>query len=92
MHVSAFFSYTSGESMLSNLQERSVSMLEESKGAAIMTGSMFDGLSPLPADAAVTMAYVPFQINKEMFGDDEALCKGTLFKTLNKPFLRGAFK
>ena len=33
----------------------------------------------LPADATPTMAYIPLQLD----------CEGTLFPTLNKPFLRG---
>ena len=67
-------------------------MLDNKSDAAIPAGSFFDGISPLPANAAVTMAYVPFQIDKTMYEDDEALCRGTLFRTLNKPFLRGALK
>lgn len=67
-------------------------MLDELKDVPRASGSLFDGLSPLPADAAVTMAYVPFQTDKTMFSEEDALCKGTLFKTLNKPFLRGALK
>ena len=58
----------------------------------ITPGAMFDRLPALPKDAAVTMAYVPFQVDKSRFNDEDALCKGTLFKDLNKPFLRGAFK
>ena len=67
-------------------------MLEESHSVTPTAGTLFDGLRPLPADASVTMAYVPFQIDKTMFGEDDALHKGTLFKTLEKPFLRGAIK
>lgn len=55
-------------------------------------GSLFDGLSPFPADTAVTMAYVPFQTDKAMFSEEDALCKGTLFRTLEKPFLRGGIR
>lgn len=50
------------------------------------------GLSPLPEDTVTTMAYVPFQTDKDMFDDDTAFCKGTLFINLNKPFCRGALK
>lgn len=67
-------------------------MSDNTNGTAIAAGSFFDGLKPLPEDAAVTMAYVPFQIDKSRFDDEEALQKGTLFCTLNKPFLRGAVK
>lgn len=55
-------------------------------------GTLFDKMPTLPKDAAVTMAYVPFQVDISRFEDEEALCKGTLFRDLNKPFLRGAFK
>ncbi|MCH5170594.1 MAG: spore coat associated protein CotJA [Oscillospiraceae bacterium] len=35
------------------------------------------------------MAYVPFQTNTERYDAEKALCQGTLFPTLNKPFLGG---
>ena len=66
--------------------------MDKFKENAIPAGSFFDGIPPLPKDAAVTMAYVPFQIDKSRFDDEEALKKGTLFRDLNKPFLRGALK
>lgn len=44
-------------------------------------------LPPLPADAAVTMAYIPFQQQAVTYSEEEkALCEGTLFPELNKPF------
>lgn len=44
-------------------------------------------LSPLPADATVTMAYIPFQQEPVTYSEEEkALCEGTLFPELNKPF------
>ena len=49
-------------------------------------------LSPLPSDTVTTMAYVPFQTDMKMFDEETALCKGTLFINLNKPFCRGALK
>ena len=67
-------------------------MSEKSAGKPLAPGSVFDPLPPLPADAAVTMAYVPFQDNTERFSDERALCEGTLFKSLYKPFLRGAIR
>lgn len=75
-----------------NNSERSGRMSDINISGTVMPGTMFDSLPPLPKDAAVTMAYVPFQVDKSRFDDDEALCKGTLFRELNKPFLRGAFK
>ena len=50
------------------------------------------GVSPLPDDAVTTMAYVPYQTDRDTFDDETALCKGTLFINLNKPFCRGAIK
>lgn len=44
-------------------------------------------LSPLPADAEVAMAYVPFQTDTRVYDDDKALEVGTLFPCLNKPYL-----
>ncbi|MBQ7638612.1 MAG: spore coat associated protein CotJA [Clostridia bacterium] len=54
--------------------------------------SYFDGIPAIPADAAVTMAYVPFQLDTSRYCDEEALKNGTLYTALNKPFLRGALK
>ena len=68
-------------------------MYEESAGmTSVRSGSLFDGIPALPADAAVTMAYVPFQLDTKRYTDEQALCSGTLFVDLNKPFLRGALK
>ena len=50
------------------------------------------GLSPLPDVPVTTMAYVPFQTDRDMFDEETALCKGTLFINLNKPFCRGAIR
>ncbi len=44
----------------------------------------------LPEDATVTMAYVPLQLELVTYDEDKALCSGTLFPVLNKPFLGGA--
>lgn len=40
----------------------------------------------LPHDPQVTMAYVPFQLDKTAYTPEKALDEGTLFTTLNKPF------
>ena len=40
----------------------------------------------LPANPVATMAYVPFQLDKTAYSPEVALCEGTLFKVLNKPF------
>lgn len=52
----------------------------------------FEELSSLPADTVSTMAYVPFQRDKTMYEDEKALSRGTLYKNLDKPFMRGALK
>ncbi|MCC8073476.1 MAG: spore coat associated protein CotJA [Clostridiales bacterium] len=40
----------------------------------------------LPADATVTMAYIPLQLELVTYDDEKALNSGTLFPVLNKPF------
>lgn len=40
----------------------------------------------LPEHPQVTMAYIPFQLDKTAYTPEQALCEGTLFTTLNKPF------
>lgn len=40
----------------------------------------------LPDEPQVTMAYVPFQLDKTAYTPEIALNEGTLFKALNKPF------
>lgn len=44
-------------------------------------------LTPFPSDATVTMAYIPFQQQAVTYDEEKkALCEGTLFPELNKPF------
>lgn len=44
-------------------------------------------LPPLPYDATVTMAYIPFQQKPVTYEEEKkALFEGTLFPELNKPF------
>ena len=44
-------------------------------------------LTPLPADATVTMAYIPFQQQPVTYEKKkQALLEGTLFPELNTPF------
>ena len=40
----------------------------------------------LPVDTVVAMAYVPFQLDNTSYCAEKALCEGTLFPVLNKPF------
>ena len=44
------------------------------------------GLSALPSDATVTMAYVPMQTDTTVYDTEKAMQAGTLFPVLNKPF------
>lgn len=39
-----------------------------------------------PNDTVVAMAYVPFQLDTTRYSAEKALCEGTLFPVLNKPF------
>lgn len=52
------------------------------------TGSHYTGRPRLPANAAVTMAYVPLQVDRTVYDEAKALCAGTLFPVLDKPFLQ----
>ena len=47
------------------------------------------GLSALPETVSVAMAYVPFQECNDVYPCDKALCAGTVFPVLDKPFLAG---
>lgn len=49
----------------------------------------YKGISKLPENPVVTMAYVPFQVCAEQYEAEKALCQGTLFPNLDKPFLGG---
>ncbi|MCL2509229.1 MAG: spore coat associated protein CotJA [Oscillospiraceae bacterium] len=44
-------------------------------------------LPSLPADAAIAMAYVPFQTDTTMYDEIMALDRGTVFPACDKPFL-----
>lgn len=45
------------------------------------------GISPLPEDTTVAMAYVPYQQWTDTYSPEQGLCSGTMFPELNKPFL-----
>lgn len=47
-------------------------------------------VSRFPAETPIAMAYVPFQQWDEVYDDDDALSKGTLFPALDLPFKGGA--
>lgn len=44
---------------------------------------------PFPEHYSVAMAYVPMQTDTTVYDEMQALCEGTLFTALNKPFMRG---
>ncbi len=44
-------------------------------------------MTALPKEPQVTMAYVPFQLDKTAYPPEKALEEGTLFTVLNKPFM-----
>ncbi|MBR3753995.1 MAG: spore coat associated protein CotJA [Clostridia bacterium] len=46
-------------------------------------------VTPFPDDWAIAMAYVPMQTDTTAYEPAQALCEGTLFVALNKPFKRG---
>lgn len=46
-------------------------------------------MQPIPTDAVVAMAYVPWQQLEEVYEPENALRNGTIFPELNKPFLMG---
>ncbi len=52
----------------------------------------FSMITTLPSDVSVTMAYVPFQIDSQVYEADTALIRGTLFPVLDKPFLKAGCK
>ncbi|MGN1194800.1 MAG: spore coat associated protein CotJA [Acutalibacteraceae bacterium] len=45
--------------------------------------------SALPDDPVVAMAYIPYQECNDVYPCDKALCVGTVFPVLDKPFLAG---
>ncbi len=44
---------------------------------------------PFPDEFSVAMAYVPVQTDTTVYDEMKALCQGTLFVVLDKPFMRG---
>lgn len=47
------------------------------------------GITPLPKNPEVTMAYVPYQTsnNLEVYSPEQGIYSGTMFPELEKPFL-----
>ncbi|MBR2315647.1 MAG: spore coat associated protein CotJA [Clostridia bacterium] len=44
-------------------------------------------MTSFPEDYVLAMAYVPFQSFNETYDAEKALCQGTLFPCLDKPFV-----
>ncbi len=44
------------------------------------------GISPLPKDPVVTMAYIPYQVSENVYSAEQGINEGTMFPELNKPF------
>ncbi len=56
------------------------------------TGNCCGEKSAFPSCTPPAMAYVPFQQWCEVYSMDKALCQGTLFPVLDKPFVGGRYK
>ncbi|HIS68196.1 MAG TPA: spore coat associated protein CotJA [Candidatus Gallacutalibacter stercoravium] len=50
------------------------------------------GISPLPANPVVAMAYVPYQQLDAVYSPERGLSTGTMFPVLDKPFTGGMRK
>lgn len=44
-------------------------------------------MGAFPEDTPLAMAYVPYQTWEEPYEDEVALCRGTIFPSLDKPFI-----
>lgn len=44
------------------------------------------GITPLPENPVVAMAYVPFQISDNVYSAEQGMTVGTMFPELDKPF------
>ncbi len=49
-------------------------------------------ISSFPDCTPPAMAYVPFQQWCDVYAMDKAMCQGTLFPVLDKPFIGGRYK
>ena len=43
-------------------------------------------IRPIPENAALTMAYVPYQNARKLYSPEKGMCSGTMFAELDKPF------
>ena len=44
------------------------------------------GRSVMPQDVSLAMAYVPWQMWRNIYDTDKAFCRGTIFEELDMPF------
>lgn len=44
------------------------------------------GITPLPENPVVAMAYVPYQNAQKTYSPEQGVLMGTMFPCLNKPF------
>ena len=54
--------------------------------------SMQYGITPLPENPVVAMAYVPYQGFDKIYSAEQGLNQGTMFPVLDKPFLCGGMR
>lgn len=47
------------------------------------------GITPLPKEPVVAMAYVPYQDDFKLYSAQQGVVTGTMFPVLDKPFLGG---
>ena len=43
-------------------------------------------IRPVPENAVVAMAYIPYQNARRLYSPEQGICSGTMFPELNKPF------
>lgn len=49
-------------------------------------------MTAFPHKVSVVMAYVPFQLDGEVYSCEKGLMQGTMFPVLDKPFMMGCCK
>lgn len=61
-------------------------------GCAWQSGTVAEQTGKCLAGSSLAMVYAPWQSFEELYEPEEALCRGTLFKALDKPFCGGRGK
>ncbi len=51
-----------------------------------MMKAMEYGITPLPENPVVAMAYIPYQNNDKLYSAEHGIVVGSMFPVLNKPF------